>query len=110
MNDRETLLSTMYDSDENEKPKKSPIPGASDKIKSRRIVQGITRFDVPTVEYVDSLEKIIQSQNNVINQQSKSIKKLEFQMNMLKTNLKKDSNLINNMNRELETKINRRDY
>jgi hypothetical protein len=110
--EKDALLAAMYDDTEEPKEKRQlrvDHEAVTNK-KVRRIAVGIVGYDVPTPEYVESLEKRLVQQERVIMEQGRALKRFEIMLNALRTALSKQGRSVNDMSHELDRKIDRRDF
>ena len=110
--DQADILAAMY-GDPPEKPGPAPLKPldaiSGDTRKSRRVVMGAVKYDVPTVEYVDTLERRITQQDRLIIQQTRTIRRLELSLIALTNSVRRTGGSLTDVSRELSNKIDRRD-
>lgn len=71
--DRDDLLALMYDDEE---PSKPVVPDRTN-LRTRHIRVGPIAYEVPTVEYVQMLEQLIQRQREMLDQHERVIGRLQ---------------------------------
>jgi hypothetical protein len=71
--DRDDLLALMYDDEEPSKP----VAAERNNLRTRHIRVGPIAYEVPTVEYAQMLEQLIQRQQEMLDQQRRMIDRLQ---------------------------------
>jgi septal ring factor EnvC (AmiA/AmiB activator) len=107
--ERTNLLALMYDDEKKIPGAKKPNEVPDQNRKTRRVVMGAVAYEVPTVEYVENLEKKIAQQERTIFEQSRQLKRIESSLIILKQSIRKNNSNLNEIALDLDYKIDRRD-
>lgn len=110
-NDKDALLSAMYNSSDDEIDELSSKPDTRfDSLGKTKIVHvGAIKYELPSVEYVNKLEQMIVRQNNQIIELQRNMEKLQKNIIATKSIAKRHISSINEMQSELDKKVNLRD-
>lgn len=107
--ERTALLAAMYDPEEEKTDKKTLQPLEPTGKKSRRVVMGAVKYDVPTVEYVEQLEKRVIELERRIQIQDRISRKFDMMISRLTQALRNHGSVVNEISHSLDNKIDRRD-
>ncbi|CAM6054967.1 unnamed protein product [Sphagnum tenellum] len=100
----------MYDDEPTEKKPLADLPQDGMGLrKSRRMIMGAVAFDVPTVEYVDSLEMRIVRQERTIAEQNRMLKRMEIALTTMRNLMRRQAGNLSELGYEINNKIDRRD-
>ena len=102
--EKTALLAAMYDEEDSKKPLTPLEPTGK---KSRRIVMGAVKYDVPTVEHIDLLEKRIKELENIIILQNRTLKRFDIMFLQFRQVLRVQNGSINELNQDMRSKIDR---
>jgi hypothetical protein len=106
--DRGTILSTMYQDDEDVTTGAHPPLGLSGR--TRRIRVGAIEYEVPTVEYVRQLEQTLIRHSRAMEHQQRLIERLVATLSKTNHSHQGQTREMEELRREMSRKINQRDY
>lgn len=110
--DKNELLAAMYN-DDGDTPvtttSKEPasISGFS---RTRKIKVGIIEYEVPTVEYVNRLEQMINQQALLLDQQKQQIERLKGFVTSTRSFIRRQTNRLVEIQTDLDGKLDYREY
>jgi hypothetical protein len=97
---REDLLAAMYDDDAPDMPT-IPIDNGI----SRRIRVGVIEYEVPTVDYVRRLEQIILQQAQTLEQQRRTINRIEGMLMGTRNYLRRHGDALSDLRYDMARKV-----
>ncbi len=106
------LRQAMYqheDDGQSLSPQAEPTMNASGLGKIQRIVIGAVAIDVPSMAYVEHLERSFADCRRELAEQKHAIARLQAAVNQLRHALRANAGHINDLSREMDQKIDRRD-
>jgi hypothetical protein len=106
--DRAAILSAMYqDTDPNDAETSGTIITASPgrTLLTRRVRVGAIEYELPSVEYVQHLEKLITQQTEIVAQQRRMIDRLSVALNRTRTAQQLHRLNLDSMQRDLNNKV-----
>jgi hypothetical protein len=105
---RETVLSAMYQGDDDNPNEVRSLASPSDR--TRRIRVGAIEYEVPTVSYMQQLEQTLAHHSRIINHQQRVIDRLNATISKNTQSQSGHEHDIDDLKREMIRKINQRDY
>jgi len=105
--DRAAILAAMYqDTDSDTTHVSSPVLGIPSKSQLiRRVRVGAIEYELPSVEYVQHLEKLISQQAEIVAQQRRMIDRLTVALNRTRTAQQLHRLSLDSMQRDLDNKV-----
>jgi hypothetical protein len=111
--DRASIYAAMADMEEEEtaeRKARNPFTRGKDSGKSVSVPLGDGKSaDVPSMEYVQGLERIIRAQAQTIEKFERAFHRIDAKLRTQRAHINGQSGRINDVNRELDQKIDRRD-
>jgi hypothetical protein len=97
MTDRDDLLALMYD---DETPTETVAPERSN-VRTRHIRVGPIGYEVPTVEYVQMLEQLVQRQQEMLDQHRRAIDRLQVMLQGTRRFVRSQSTTLGDLRHEI---------
>ena len=104
------ILAGMYDTEEKKPDDQPNIDMHLGVRKIRRISFGAIKYDVPTLDYVEVLERKLAAQERIITTQSRILRRLENSIGQMKSAIKRYGGDIHEFSKDLENKLDRREF
>jgi hypothetical protein len=105
--DRSAVLAAMYQDDDD--PAAADQPINTNRARTRKIRVGIIEYEVPTVEYTQQLETMIQHHARVIERQQRLIDRMAAMLNKSRSGQQGHLRQLDDLRLELSKKIGRRE-
>lgn len=107
--DQEDLITAMYQDDEQEATAAPVVVNPSGFRRTREIRVGAVRYELPSVEYVASLEQTIKAQAKLIDTQRTELQRLNNFMLSTRNFIRRQTAHIGEMQNSLDHKIDSRE-
>ena len=102
MTDRDDLLALMYN-DDDEVTGSVPVLDTRN-VRTRFIRVGPIAYEVPTIEYVQTLERLLQRQQDVLDQQRRAIDRLQVMLQGTRNFVRSQSGVLGDLRHEIVRK------
>lgn len=100
MTERDALLALMYDDDTSPE---TIVPERTN-LRTRVIRVGPIAYEVPTVEYLQMLEQLVQRQQDTLDQQRRAIDRLQVMLQNTRNFVRRQSSTVGDLRHEITRK------